>query len=122
MSTAAFAQEYTIRATATSNENDEDYDGLVVFKNYVENASNGRIAVENLHWGEQHVWAQLAGARWPGEQRRDVDAGLAIESSGTIGTESTLLLVFDASGVLKKKIVYTQSNATSNQAPTVTNY
>ena len=44
--TAAFAQEYTLRATATSNENDEDYDGLVVFKNYVENASNGRIAVE----------------------------------------------------------------------------
>ncbi|HEX6086157.1 MAG TPA: fibronectin type III domain-containing protein [Thermoanaerobaculia bacterium] len=52
----------------------------------------------------------------------NVDAGLAIESSGTIGTESTLLLVFDASGVLKKKIIYTQSNATSNQAPTVTNY
>ena len=38
--------EYTIRATANSNENDEDYDGLVVFKNYVEAASNGRIAVE----------------------------------------------------------------------------
>ena len=30
----ATAQEYTIRATANSNENDEDYDGLVVFKNY----------------------------------------------------------------------------------------
>ncbi|MFK7993524.1 MAG: TRAP transporter substrate-binding protein DctP [Granulosicoccus sp.] len=38
--------EYTIRATANSNENDEDYDGLVVFKNYVEQASNGKIAVE----------------------------------------------------------------------------
>jgi len=38
--------EFTIRATANSNENDEDYDGLVVFKNYVEAASNGRIAVE----------------------------------------------------------------------------
>ncbi|MGB3407098.1 MAG: TRAP transporter substrate-binding protein DctP [Jannaschia sp.] len=35
-----------IRATANSNENDEDYDGLVVFKNYVENASNGAITVE----------------------------------------------------------------------------
>ncbi|MBS0125610.1 TRAP transporter substrate-binding protein DctP [Thetidibacter halocola] len=44
--TAAIAQEYTIRATANSNENDEDYDGLVVFKNYVEAASNGAIAVE----------------------------------------------------------------------------
>ena len=43
---AATAQEYTIRATANSNENDEDYDGLVVFKNYVEAASNGAIAVE----------------------------------------------------------------------------
>jgi TRAP-type transport system periplasmic protein len=43
---AAFAQDITLRATATSNENDEDYDGLVVFKNFVENASNGAIAVE----------------------------------------------------------------------------
>ncbi|MDX8351400.1 TRAP transporter substrate-binding protein DctP [Cognatiyoonia sp. IB215182] len=39
-------QEFTIRATANSNENDEDYDGLIVFKNYVEAASNGRIGVE----------------------------------------------------------------------------
>ena len=36
----------TIRATANSNENDEDYDGLIVFKNYVESASNGAISVE----------------------------------------------------------------------------
>ena len=43
---AVQAAEYTIRATANSNENDEDYDGLVVFKNYVESASNGAIAVE----------------------------------------------------------------------------
>ncbi|HEV8036646.1 TRAP transporter substrate-binding protein DctP [Yoonia sp.] len=43
---AAWAQDFTIRATANSNEDDEDYDGLVVFKNYVEAASNGRIAVE----------------------------------------------------------------------------
>ena len=46
---SAFADahvEYTIRATANSNENDEDYDGLVVFKNFVEQASNGKIAVE----------------------------------------------------------------------------
>jgi TRAP-type C4-dicarboxylate transport system substrate-binding protein len=38
--------EFTIRATANSNENDEDYDGLVVFKSFVEAASNGRVAVE----------------------------------------------------------------------------
>ncbi len=42
----AAAQDFTIRATANSNEDDEDYDGLVVFKNHVESASNGRIAVE----------------------------------------------------------------------------
>lgn len=43
---AAQAADITLRATANSNENDEDYDGLVVFKNYIENASNGAIAVE----------------------------------------------------------------------------
>lgn len=43
---AAFAQDITLRATATSNEDDEDYDGLVVFKSFVENASNGAIAVD----------------------------------------------------------------------------
>jgi TRAP-type C4-dicarboxylate transport system substrate-binding protein len=43
---AALAQEVVLRATATSNTEDEDYDGLVVFKNYVENASNGTMAVE----------------------------------------------------------------------------
>ncbi|WP_406675813.1 TRAP transporter substrate-binding protein [Roseitranquillus sediminis] len=42
----AAAQEYTLRATANSNEQDEDYDGLVVFKDYVEKASNGAIEVE----------------------------------------------------------------------------
>ncbi|KIC40212.1 C4-dicarboxylate ABC transporter substrate-binding protein [Ruegeria sp. ANG-R] len=43
---AATAADFTLRATANSNENDEDYDGLVVFKNYVEAASNGAIEVE----------------------------------------------------------------------------
>jgi len=43
---AAYAQDYTIRATANSNENDEDYDGLVVFKSFVEAASNGAVEVE----------------------------------------------------------------------------
>ena len=43
---AAAAQDYTLRATANSNEEDEDYDGLVVFKDYVEKASNGAVAVE----------------------------------------------------------------------------
>ncbi len=43
---SAQAADYKLRATANSNENDEDYDGLVVFKNYVEAASNGAIEVE----------------------------------------------------------------------------
>lgn len=43
---AAAAQDIMLRATANSNENDEDYDGLVVFKNFVEQASNGAIGVE----------------------------------------------------------------------------
>lgn len=42
----AVAADYTLRATANSNENDEDYDGLVVFKQFVESASNGAIAVD----------------------------------------------------------------------------
>src|SRR6056297_544366 len=46
LASTALAQDYTIRATANSNENDEDYDGLVVFKNFVESASNGAIGVE----------------------------------------------------------------------------
>ncbi len=46
-SVAAYAAgEINLRATANSNENDEDYDGLIVFKNYVEQASNGAIDVE----------------------------------------------------------------------------
>jgi len=43
---ALAAQEYTLRATANSNTDDEDYDGLIVFENYVEAASNGAIEVE----------------------------------------------------------------------------
>jgi len=45
-SAAVQAADYTIRATANSNTNDEDYDGLIVFENYVEAASNGAIEVE----------------------------------------------------------------------------
>ena len=53
----------------------------------------------------------------------NVDAGLAVESSGTIATESTILLVFDSAGVLKKKIEYKlYGHANSGLAPTVTNY
>lgn len=43
---AAQDDTITLRATANSNENDEDYDGLIVFKDHVEAASNGAIEVE----------------------------------------------------------------------------
>ena len=36
----------------------------------------------------------------------NVNAGVAVESSGTLATESTVLLVFDASGTLKRKLEY----------------
>lgn len=42
----ALAQDYNLRAVVGSNVNDEDYDGIVVFKDYVEKASNGAIGVE----------------------------------------------------------------------------
>ncbi|MBU2958314.1 TRAP transporter substrate-binding protein DctP [Paracoccus sp. 1_MG-2023] len=48
----AMAADYTIRAVANSNESDEDYDGLQVFKSYVEAASNGAIEVE-IYMGTQ---------------------------------------------------------------------
>lgn len=40
------AADYKLRAVANSNENDEDYDGLVVFKDFVESHSNGKVEVE----------------------------------------------------------------------------
>lgn len=58
-----------------------------------------------------------------GTLKVNVDAGLALESTGTIAPESTLLLVFDASGVLRKKIEYKlNGHASSNLPPTVTTY
>lgn len=42
----AQAADFKLRAVANSNENDEDYDGLVVFKDFVESRSNGKISVE----------------------------------------------------------------------------
>jgi hypothetical protein len=53
----------------------------------------------------------------------NVDAGVAVEYSGTLATESSLLLVFDASGTIKKKIEYKlYGHADSNLPPAVTTY
>lgn len=46
MSGIAQAADFNFRAVANSNENDEDYDGLVVFKDFVESHSNGRIGID----------------------------------------------------------------------------
>ena len=43
---SALAADYNLRMTMNSNDQDEDYDGSIVFKNYVESASNGKISVE----------------------------------------------------------------------------
>ena len=43
---SALAADYNLRMTMISNDQDEDYDGSIVFKNYVESASNGKISVE----------------------------------------------------------------------------
>ena len=46
LSIVANAADYNLRMTMNSNDQDEDYDGSIVFKNYVESASNGAISVE----------------------------------------------------------------------------
>ncbi len=40
------AADYNLRAVVGPDLNDEDYDGIVVFKDYVESRSNGAISVE----------------------------------------------------------------------------
>ncbi|HEU4886313.1 MAG TPA: hypothetical protein VFV49_00395, partial [Thermoanaerobaculia bacterium] len=53
----------------------------------------------------------------------NVDAGLAVESSGTIASESTVVLIFNASGTLIRKIEYKlYGHANANLPPAVTNY
>jgi hypothetical protein len=52
-----------------------------------------------------------------------VDAAVAAESTGTINAQSSIVLVFDTSGVLKKKIEYKLTgHADSNLPPAVTTY
>lgn len=43
---AVLSADYNLRAVVGSNLNDEDYDGIVVFKDFVESRSNGAISVE----------------------------------------------------------------------------
>ena len=43
---SAHAADYNLRAVVGPDLNDEDYDGIIVFKDYVESRSNGAISVE----------------------------------------------------------------------------
>jgi hypothetical protein len=53
----------------------------------------------------------------------NLNANMGIEYNGVISGQSTMLLTFNSSGVLVKKIEYTLINhAVSNLPPTVTNY
>lgn len=48
----AMAQDFTLKVIFLANQDDEDYDGALVFKDYVEAASNGSIAVEIYPGGQ----------------------------------------------------------------------
>ncbi len=53
----------------------------------------------------------------------NIDAGIAAEYSSSISTESSIVLIFDTSGAIKKKIEYKlYGHANSNLPPTVTTY
>ncbi|MDH2433822.1 TRAP transporter substrate-binding protein DctP [Pokkaliibacter sp. MBI-7] len=49
---AASAADFTFNLVHLSNTDDEDYDGALVFKDYVESHSNGRIAVQLYPGGQ----------------------------------------------------------------------
>jgi len=46
LATAVAAQEHTIKVGFLGSPEDEDFDGSMVFKNFVESQSNGQVAVE----------------------------------------------------------------------------
>lgn len=78
----ALAAKYTIKIVHNSNTSDEDYDGAMVFKDFVESQSNGQIAVE-IYPG-----SQLCGnAR---ECIESVQAGILEVYISTIGGFSSL--------------------------------
>lgn len=44
--TSAMAADFNLRAVVGPDLNDEDYDGIIVFKDFVESRSNGAVSVE----------------------------------------------------------------------------
>lgn len=52
MSASVSSSEYTLKIALLSSPDDEDYDGSVVFKDYVESRTNGRVEVEIFTSGQ----------------------------------------------------------------------
>lgn len=53
----------------------------------------------------------------------NIDAGVAAEYNGTVSAESSIVLIFNSSGAIKKKIEYKRtSHADLDDPPAVTNY
>jgi hypothetical protein len=52
----------------------------------------------------------------------NVNAGIAQEYADNIQGQSSVMLVFNTSGAITRKCVYSLSNATANQAPVCTDY
>ena len=73
----AVAQDHTIKIVFLANTDDEDYDGSLVFKDFVESRSNGTIAVEIYPGG------QLCGN--PGECLEALQFGIIEVFITTIG-------------------------------------
>ena len=72
----------TLNVTFLSNQNDEDYDGAVVFKNYVETESNGSIKVDIF------AGAQLCGSAT--ECFEGLKSGVVDVYNGTAGGAATI--------------------------------
>ncbi len=77
LATEAVAQDHTIKIVFLANTDDEDYDGSLVFKDFVESRSNGTIAVEIYPGG------QLCGN--PGECLEALQFGIIEVFITTIG-------------------------------------
>ncbi|MHA7879728.1 MAG: TRAP transporter substrate-binding protein [Saccharospirillum sp.] len=92
----AVAADYNLRAVANSNENDEDYDGLVVFKDFVESRSNGRIEVDLF------IGTQLCGNGTECMQAlEDGSVDIYISTSGGVANMYPYVQVLDLPYVLR---------------------
>ena len=92
---AAEAQQLTLRATAPNVE-DEDYDGLIVFKDFVEARSNGTIGVEIF------LGAQICtGGTECLEAVEDGVLDIYISTSGGASTTFPFVQIFDLPYVMR---------------------